>query len=201
MLASCRPSATGSAAILGNTFYWVLIASTLGRFFPELFGDGTNPTSIIVSLIGVWAFHFMILRGVKEATFINKIVTVAKIVPLIVAVLIFVFFFNYSQFSREFLRRRRHAGKEPRRAGARYDADHRVRVHRHRRRERLFPLREKALGRGRRDHSRLRRGHGPHGRDHAASLRDGAARGDRRRRRIRRSRARSNSSSGTGARC
>ena len=31
---------------LGNTFYWVLIASTLGRFFPEIFGDGTNPTSI-----------------------------------------------------------------------------------------------------------------------------------------------------------
>ena len=87
---------------LGNTFYWVLIASTLGRFFPEIFGDGTNPTSIIVSLIGVWAFHFMILRGVKEATFINTIVTVAKIVPLIVAVLIFVFFFNYSQFSENF---------------------------------------------------------------------------------------------------
>ena len=57
---------------LGNTFYWVLIASTLGRFFPDIFGDGTNPTSIIVSLIGVWVFHFLILRGVKEATFINR---------------------------------------------------------------------------------------------------------------------------------
>ena len=52
--------------------------------------------------IGVWAFHFLILRGVKEATFINKVVTVAKIVPLILAVLIFVFFFNYSQFSENF---------------------------------------------------------------------------------------------------
>ena len=88
---------------LGNTFYWVLIASTLGRVLDgDGFGDGTNPTSIIVSLIGVWAFHFLILRGVKEATFINTIVTVAKIVPLIVAVLIFVFFFNYSQFSENF---------------------------------------------------------------------------------------------------
>jgi len=28
---------------LGNTFYWVLIASTLGRFFPDIFGDGTSP--------------------------------------------------------------------------------------------------------------------------------------------------------------
>jgi amino acid transporter len=44
-----------------------------------------------VSLVGVWAFHFMILRGVKEAAFINTIVTIAKIVPLILAVLLFVF--------------------------------------------------------------------------------------------------------------
>jgi arginine:ornithine antiporter / lysine permease len=89
-------------SVLGNTFYWVLIGTTLGRFFPELFGDGTSAFSIIVSLIGVWAFHFLILRGVKEATFINAVVTVAKIVPLILAVLIFVFFFNYSQFSENF---------------------------------------------------------------------------------------------------
>jgi len=89
-------------SVLGNVFYWVLIGSTLGRFFPEIFGDGTNATAIAVSLIGVWAFHFLILQGVKEATFINKIVTIAKIVPLIVAVLILVFFFNYSQFSENF---------------------------------------------------------------------------------------------------
>ena len=89
-------------SVLGNTFYWVLIASTLGQFFPETFGDGTNVTSIIVSLIGVWAFHFMILRGVEGATFVNTVVTVAKIVPIIVAILIFAFFFNYSQFSQNF---------------------------------------------------------------------------------------------------
>ena len=89
-------------SVLGNTFYWVLIGATLGRFFPDLFGDGTNAYSVIVSLIGVWAFHFLILRGVKEATFINTIVTIAKVVPLILAILLFVFFFNYSQFSENF---------------------------------------------------------------------------------------------------
>ena len=89
-------------SVLGNVFYWVLIGTTLGRFFPEIFGEGTSVVAIIVSLIGVWAFHFLILRGVREATFVNKVVTVAKIVPLIVAVLIFIFFFNYSQFSENF---------------------------------------------------------------------------------------------------
>jgi arginine:ornithine antiporter/lysine permease len=87
---------------LGNVFYWVLIGSTLGRFFPGIFGDGSTAIAIIVSLVGIWAFHFMILRGVEQATFINTIVTIAKIVPIIVAILAFIFFVNYSQFSENF---------------------------------------------------------------------------------------------------
>src|SRR6185312_1841306 len=87
---------------LGNVFYWVLIGSTLGRFFPDAFGNGSSAIAIVVSLIGIWAFHFMILRGVEQATFINSVVTVAKTVPLIVAVLAFIVFFNYAQFSENF---------------------------------------------------------------------------------------------------
>jgi arginine:ornithine antiporter/lysine permease len=87
---------------LGNVFYWVLIGSTLGRFFPGIFGDGSTAIAIIVSLVGIWSFHFMILRGVDQATFVNTVVTIAKIVPLIVAILAFIFFFNYSQFSENF---------------------------------------------------------------------------------------------------
>jgi len=87
---------------LGNVFYWVLIGSTLGRFFPELFGDGSTIVAIVVSLIGIWTFHFLILRGVEQATFINMVVTIAKIVPLIVAILLMIFAFNYQQFSENF---------------------------------------------------------------------------------------------------
>ncbi len=87
---------------LGNVFYWVLIGSTLGRFFPEIFGDGSSTIAIIVSLIGIWAFHFMILRGVEQAAFINTIVTIAKIVPIIVFILALAFVFNYAQFAENF---------------------------------------------------------------------------------------------------
>jgi arginine:ornithine antiporter/lysine permease len=87
---------------LGNVFYWVLIGSTLGRFFPGIFGDGSSATAIIVSLIGIWAFHFMILRGVEQAAFINTVVTIAKIVPILVFILMLVFAFNYVQFSENF---------------------------------------------------------------------------------------------------
>ncbi|MGB3339513.1 MAG: basic amino acid/polyamine antiporter [Devosia sp.] len=87
---------------LGNVFYWVLIGSTLGRFFPDLFGDGSTIVAIVVSLVGIWTFHYLILRGVEQATFINLVVTIAKIVPLLVTVLAMVVAFNYQQFSENF---------------------------------------------------------------------------------------------------
>lgn len=87
---------------LGNVFYWVLIGSTLGRFFPDIFGDGSSATAIIVSLIGIWAFHFMILRGVEQATFINTIVTICKIVPILAFVLLLIFAFKFGQFGENF---------------------------------------------------------------------------------------------------
>lgn len=87
---------------LGNVFYWVLIGSTLGRFFPGVFGDGSSATAIVVSLIGIWAFHFMILRGVEQAAFINTVVTIAKIVPILVFILMLIFSFNYGQFAENF---------------------------------------------------------------------------------------------------
>ena len=86
---------------LGNVFYWVLIGTTLGKFFP-IFGAGNTEIAIMVSLAGIWSFHFMILRGVEQAAFINSVVTVAKIVPIIVALIFLVLAFNYDQFAENF---------------------------------------------------------------------------------------------------
>jgi len=86
---------------IGNVTYWVLIKSTLGAFFP-VFGDGNTLTAIIVSSIGLWLFHFMILRGVQQATFINTIVTIAKVIPLLIFVVIMIGAFNADLFSRNF---------------------------------------------------------------------------------------------------
>lgn len=87
---------------LGNVFYWVLIGSTLSRFFPEFFGDGSSLGAICVSLIGIWSFHMLILRGVEQATFINTVVTIAKIVPLLISVLAMVFAFHFDIFAANF---------------------------------------------------------------------------------------------------
>src|SRR5262245_27211639 len=67
---------------IGNVSYWVLVKSTLGAFFP-IFGDGNTLIAIAVASVGIWLFHFLILRGVREAAFINTVVTVAKIIPIL----------------------------------------------------------------------------------------------------------------------
>lgn len=82
---------------IGNVSYWVLIKSTLGAFFP-VFGDGNTVTAIVVASIGIWLFHFMILRGVQQAAFINTVVTIAKIVPILIFILILIFAFQGDLF-------------------------------------------------------------------------------------------------------
>ena len=86
---------------IGNVSYWVLIKATLGAFFP-VFGDGNTVTAIIVASIGIWLFHFMILRGVQQAAFINQVVTIAKILPILTFIVILFFAFKGDLFSANF---------------------------------------------------------------------------------------------------
>src|SRR5215475_5519426 len=86
---------------IGNVSYWVLIKATLGAFFP-VFGDGNTITAIVVASIGIWLFHFMILRGVQQAAAINQIVTIAKIVPILIFIVILAFAFQANLFSANF---------------------------------------------------------------------------------------------------
>ncbi|HEY9237073.1 MULTISPECIES: basic amino acid/polyamine antiporter [Phenylobacterium] len=90
---------TGSC--IGNVSYWVLIKATLGAFFP-IFGDGNTVAAILVASVGIWLFHFMILRGVKSAAFVNNIVTVAKVLPILAFIVILAFAFQAGLFSQNF---------------------------------------------------------------------------------------------------
>ncbi len=79
-----------ASACVGNVTYWVLIKSTLGEVVPA-FGEGNTIPAVVVSSLGLWAFHFMILRGVKQAAGINKIVTIAKVLPILLFVVLAAF--------------------------------------------------------------------------------------------------------------
>ena len=86
---------------IGNVSYWVLIKSTLGAFFP-VFGDGNTVVAIVVASVGIWLFHFMILRGIKQAAGINTVVTIAKIVPILIFILLLFFSFKAGLFRENF---------------------------------------------------------------------------------------------------
>jgi arginine:ornithine antiporter/lysine permease len=76
-----------ASAAAGNTFYWVFITATLGAFF-DAFGDGDTVLAAAVGSAGVWLFHYLIARGVRDAAIINRIVTVLKILPILVFIVV-----------------------------------------------------------------------------------------------------------------
>jgi arginine:ornithine antiporter/lysine permease len=85
------------SACVGNVTYWVLIMSTVGAIAPWL-GYGDTLPAIALSTVGIWLFAWLILRGVKEATAINKIVTVAKLVPILVFIVLVLFALDIDVF-------------------------------------------------------------------------------------------------------
>ncbi|TBU83415.1 arginine-ornithine antiporter [Pseudomonas daroniae] len=86
------------SAWLGNVGYFVLLFSTLGYFFP-IFGEGNTLAAIVGASLLLWAVHFLVLRGIREAAFINLVTTVAKLVPLLLFILIAVFAFELEIFT------------------------------------------------------------------------------------------------------
>ncbi len=88
--------------IFGNVGYAVITMDALNYFFPGVFTGGNNLASIIGGSILIWGFNYLVLKGVKQATLINLIATVFKIVPLFLFILILLFVFNIDKFDFDF---------------------------------------------------------------------------------------------------
>ena len=88
------------SAWLGNVGYFVLLFSTLGYFFP-VFGQGNTPVAIGCASLLLWAVHFLVLRGIKEAAFINLVTTIAKVVPLVMFIVIAAVAFKAEVFTQD----------------------------------------------------------------------------------------------------
>jgi arginine:ornithine antiporter/lysine permease len=87
-----------ASAVAGNTFYWVFISATIGAFFPA-FGDGDTVLAVALGTVGVWFFHYLIARGVRDAAVINRIVTVFKILPILVFIVVLFVAFDAGLFA------------------------------------------------------------------------------------------------------
>ncbi len=89
------------SAWIGNVSYFVLLFSTLGYFVPA-FGEGNTVAAIVCASLVLWGVHFLVLRGIKEAAFINLVTTVAKIVPLVLFIVIAAIAFRLDVFTADF---------------------------------------------------------------------------------------------------
>ncbi|NPC95295.1 basic amino acid/polyamine antiporter [Nocardioides sp. zg-DK7169] len=73
--------------VVGNVFYLTFVMASLGAFVPGL-GQGSTVLAVLLASVLVWTLHVVISRGVRQAAGINRIVTAAKIVPIVVFVVI-----------------------------------------------------------------------------------------------------------------
>ena len=85
--------------IFGNVGYAVLLMDAFDYFFPGYFTGGNNLWSIIGGSIVIWIMNFAVLRGVRQAAFINTIGTVCKLLPIALFILIMLYVFRWSTFT------------------------------------------------------------------------------------------------------
>lgn len=89
------------SAWLGNVAFATILMSAIGYFFP-IFKTGQNLPSILVASIFSWGLTYVVNRGIEGAAAINAIVTVAKLVPLFVFIVIGIILFKGHVFTQDF---------------------------------------------------------------------------------------------------
>ncbi|SDO60704.1 MULTISPECIES: basic amino acid/polyamine antiporter [Geodermatophilaceae] len=87
-----------ASTVSGNAFYWIFITATIGAFFP-VFGDGDTVLAVALGTVGVWLFHYLIARGVRDAAIVNRIVTVFKILPILTFIVVLFVAFDAGVFA------------------------------------------------------------------------------------------------------
>ena len=88
--------------VCGNVGYAVITMDALNYFFPPYFAGGNNLASIIGGSIIIWCFNFLVLKGVKQASIVNSIGTIIKIVPLVLFIIIMAVLFHFDKFDIDF---------------------------------------------------------------------------------------------------
>ncbi|VEH66305.1 arginine/ornithine antiporter [Rodentibacter pneumotropicus] len=92
-------------ATIGIVGYLVVAFEGIGTFTDSqsavIFGQGNTIASFIGSSIVVWLVHILIAKGVKEAATVNLIATFMKVFPLILFILLSLWYFNPETFSHD----------------------------------------------------------------------------------------------------
>jgi len=90
------------SSFIGNVAYALILMNAMSYFFPNLLRDGTNIFSIVFASIFVWFVHFITLHGAKGATLLNLVITIAKLIPLFLFIIVMFFAWNWHNISFNF---------------------------------------------------------------------------------------------------
>ncbi|WP_040473206.1 basic amino acid/polyamine antiporter [Fructilactobacillus florum] len=89
------------SAWIGNIAFATMMMSALGYFLP-VFKSGNSGPAIITASIISWLLTWLVVNGVENAAFINSIVTIVKLVPLVAFILLGLVTFNAGIFTAHF---------------------------------------------------------------------------------------------------
>lgn len=90
---------------IGIVGYLVVAFEGMGMFTDNpnfvLFGQGNTIASVIGSSVVVWLVHILITRGIREAATVNFVATVVKVFPLILFIVLALWYFSPTTFSQD----------------------------------------------------------------------------------------------------
>jgi len=89
------------SAWIGNVGYLVAAFGALGYFFPA-FGEGNTPAAVVGASVTLWVVHALVLRGINTAAWVNAVVTVAKVIPLLLFIVLAAAAFQAPTFHLDF---------------------------------------------------------------------------------------------------
>ena len=86
---------------IGNVAFGVMLATAIGYFFPP-FSEGLTVSAVIFISVVNWLIVLLVNRGVEEASVVNVIVMICKLVPIFVFIAAMVLVFSFDVFTADF---------------------------------------------------------------------------------------------------
>ena len=86
---------------IGNVAFGVMLATAIGYFFPP-FSEGLTVGAVIFISVVNWLIVLLVNRGVEEASVVNVIVMVCKLVPIFVFIAAMILVFSFDVFTADF---------------------------------------------------------------------------------------------------
>lgn len=97
--------------IIGNVSFVILFLDALSKFIPQV-GGSTGKVGMVLGTFMIWGVVILVARGIKTASLLNTIATMAKVVPIVLAIFLLFIHFKFRIFSLDvFAENVRHGGK------------------------------------------------------------------------------------------